>query len=208
MGLAETYNYYYHEIADPRVTNWPLMGDPWPIILIIASYLYFVFQYDPRFMQNRPAYELKTFIRFYNLFQVFANAYIVSEVLAVYPDATALRCDEGDDSWNPDAVRVARTFYYVILLKMVDLIETGLFVLRKKKNQISFLHHISTILFGVILGGYISGGMAVFYPALNSAVHVQFVFLLLHAFVSLKPSCHVTKLPAIFMIPNILLKLF
>lgn len=58
-------------------------------------------------MKNRPAYELKTFIRFYNLFQIIANAYIVREILVVHPDATALRCDTGDYSMNPDAVRVS-----------------------------------------------------------------------------------------------------
>ena len=61
------------------------------------------------------------------------------------------------------------------MLKAVDLIETGVFVLRKKKNQISFLHiyhHITTLIVGLIYTRYVAGGMAVFYPALNGAVHV------------------------------------
>ncbi|XP_033215161.1 elongation of very long chain fatty acids protein 4-like [Belonocnema kinseyi] len=242
MGLTETYNYYYHEVADPRVKNWPLMGDPWPTLLIIASYLYFVFQYGPQFMKNRPAYELKTFIQFYNLFQVFANAYIVSEFLAVYPDATALRCVTSDPSWNPDAVRALKACYCVTLLKIVDLIETGLFVLRKKKNQISFLHvyhHISTLHFSLALTRYYGGGMAVLYPALNCAVHVtmysyyflssiegikevvhpikryitmiqmvQFIFMMLHTLVSLKPSCNFPKLPPCLLFGNLLFNFY
>ncbi|XP_033213803.1 elongation of very long chain fatty acids protein F-like [Belonocnema kinseyi] len=63
----------------------------------------------------------------------------------------------------------------MVLLKILHLIETVLFVLRKKKNQISFLHvyhHISTILFGLIFIRYIPGGRAVFYPLLNGSVHV------------------------------------
>ena len=57
-------------------------------------------------MKNRPAYKLQTFIRLYNIFQVISNAFIIYEILQVYPDATALRCDTGDYSWNPNAVRV------------------------------------------------------------------------------------------------------
>ncbi|XP_033213805.1 elongation of very long chain fatty acids protein 7-like [Belonocnema kinseyi] len=126
-------------------------------------------------MKDRPAYELKTFIRLYNIFQVVANAYIVYEIFQVYPDATALRCVTGDYSWNPDAIRAARTIYYTAILKVIDLIETGIFVLRKKKNQISFLHvyhHISTVLFVLIFARYFAAGMALFYPAINGSVHV------------------------------------
>ncbi|XP_033215083.1 elongation of very long chain fatty acids protein 4-like isoform X2 [Belonocnema kinseyi] len=175
MGLAKTFNYYYYEMADPRVTDWLLMGDLWPTLLIIASYLYFVFQCGPRFMKDRPAYQLKTFIRLYNIFQVVANVYIVHEILAVYPDGTALRCDTGDFSWNPDAIRVAKAIHYIALLKIIDLTETVVFVLRKKNNQVSVLHlyhHISTILVGLILARYYSSGMAVFFPVLNGSVHV------------------------------------
>ena len=61
------------------------------------------------------------------------------------------------------------------MLKIIDLIETILFVLRKKNKQISFLHiyhHISTVLLGIIYIRYYAGGMAMLFPVLNCIVHV------------------------------------
>ncbi|XP_033215082.1 elongation of very long chain fatty acids protein 7-like isoform X1 [Belonocnema kinseyi] len=174
MGLAKTFNYYYYEMADPRVKDWPLMGNLCPTLLILASYVYFVFECGPRFMKNRPAYELNTFIRLYNMFQITANAYIVYEILAVYPDAAALRCCTVDYSLNPDAIKIARIFYFFALLKIIDLIETGLFVLRKKNNQISFLHvyhHLSTVFYSMMFARYMAGGMSVFFVSMNSGIH-------------------------------------
>lgn len=82
------------------------MDSPWPMILITISYVCFVFQFGPRFMKNRPAYDLKTFIRFFNIFQIVANAYLVKEILAVYSDAVAFRCLPIDYSDDPGAMRV------------------------------------------------------------------------------------------------------
>ncbi|XP_043470914.1 elongation of very long chain fatty acids protein 4-like [Leptopilina heterotoma] len=175
MNLTDIYNHYYYEQADPRVTNWFLMGSPWPIAIILLSYIIFIFHLGPRLMKNRAAFELKTFIRFYNIFQIIANAYIIREILVVHPDATALRCDEGDYSMNPDAVRLAKACYVATMLKVIDLTETIVFVLRKKNNQVSFLHvyhHITTVSIAMLSTRYIASGMAVFYPALNCSIHV------------------------------------
>ncbi|XP_033215559.1 elongation of very long chain fatty acids protein 4-like [Belonocnema kinseyi] len=175
MDIREKFNYYYYEQADPRVTDWPLMGSMWPTFFILVSYVYVVFQCGPRYMKNKPAYDLRTFIRCYNIFQIVTNAYIVREILAVYPDAAALRCVPGDYSTTPSALRIARACYWVSLLKVIDLIETVIFVLRKKNNQITFLHvyhHITTVLAALISLRYVATGMAVFYPATNCSVHV------------------------------------
>ena len=61
------------------------------------------------------------------------------------------------------------------MLKIVDLIETGVFMLRKKENQITILHlyhHLSTFLIALIFIRYVASGMALFFPPLNCAVHV------------------------------------
>lgn len=101
-------------VSDTRVKGLLFMDSPWPMILILFSYLYFVFQCGPRFMKNRPAYELKSFIKFYNIFQIISNAYLVKEILVVHPDAVALRCMPIDYSNNPDAVRVS--FFFLIII--------------------------------------------------------------------------------------------
>lgn len=61
------------------------------------------------------------------------------------------------------------------MIKLIDLVETGVFVLRKKNRQISFLHlyhHVSTAALTWISVKFIAGGMATFSILVNSAVHV------------------------------------
>lgn len=94
------------------------------------------------------------------------------------------------------AVTTLQYTYLVYLLKLVELVETVFFVLRKKTNQISKLHvyhHVSTACLCWIMvkynGGkwekyfitqveklkknvFISGGMILFSIVLNSCVHV------------------------------------
>lgn len=65
--------------ADPITGQWPMMSSWYPIILVTLTYLCFVYIAGPRYMKNRPPYELKTFILFYNIIQVLANAWIVKE---------------------------------------------------------------------------------------------------------------------------------
>nr|CAD7260766.1 unnamed protein product [Timema shepardi] len=60
---------------DPRVKNWPLIGSPVYLLVIIALYLFFVLVAGPKFMKNRRPYNLKKIIAAYNIFQVVANSY-------------------------------------------------------------------------------------------------------------------------------------
>lgn len=86
-----------------------------------------------------------------------------------------LGCVPVDYSNDPDAVRMVNTLWYLFLLKVVDLIETVFFVLRKKKNQVSFLHvyhHISTIILAWVGVKYLGGGMATFPVLCNCFIHV------------------------------------
>ncbi|CAG2055264.1 unnamed protein product, partial [Timema podura] len=62
-------------VADPRVKNWPLIGSPVYLLVIIALYLFFVLVAGPKFMENRRPYNLKKIIAAYNIFQVVANSY-------------------------------------------------------------------------------------------------------------------------------------
>lgn len=61
------------------------------------------------------------------------------------------------------------------MLKLIDLVETVVFVLRKKQEQISFLHvyhHVSTILLMWFMTKYYAVTMASFGILINCAVHV------------------------------------
>lgn len=58
---------------------------------------------------------------------------------------------------------------------MFDLVETCVMVLRKKQNQVSFLHvyhHVSMVIIGWLGVKYHPGGMAVVGTSLNNSIHV------------------------------------
>lgn len=175
MGLLETIDYYYVELADPRMRDWFLLKSVWTPILIVLFYILVIFKLAPNYMKNRPAYKLNTFIKCYNAFQVIANAILVKEFSSCYEFHRVFECRAVVYNMDPCAVKVMYGSYITMLLKIVDLIETVLFILRKKDKQVTILHvyhHISTVLIGMTFSRYFSVDMACLFPILNCSVHV------------------------------------
>lgn len=56
------------------------LGSPFPVLGVIACYVYFVKILGPKIMENRKPYDLSKVIYVYNIFQVFLNLYIGSVV--------------------------------------------------------------------------------------------------------------------------------
>ncbi|XP_069483430.1 very long chain fatty acid elongase 7 isoform X2 [Ambystoma mexicanum] len=85
------------------------------------------------------------------------------------------KCDIVDYSRTPQALRMAWTCWLYYFSKYIELFDTVFFVLRKKNNQITFLHvyHHSVMLwtwwFGV---KFAAGGLGTFHAMLNCIVHV------------------------------------
>lgn len=67
-------------VIDPRTDGFLLVGSPVPVLVILASYYYFVTDFGPKFMEKRPPFDLKRVIIVYNLVQILANLYIVLQV--------------------------------------------------------------------------------------------------------------------------------
>lgn len=62
---------------------------------------------------------------------------------------------------------MAEVTWYILFIKFVELLETILFVLRKKQNQVSFLHvyhHISTFVIAYIFCKYVGGKEERYFP--------------------------------------------
>ncbi|XP_076246121.1 very long chain fatty acid elongase 7-like [Calliopsis andreniformis] len=76
--------------------------------------------------------------------------------------------------------------WYSFLVKYLDFIETILFVLRKKKRQISTLHlyhHVSTVLLTWLYTKYWAHGMSLTVVGLNDSIHViMYTFYLLSSY--------------------------
>lgn len=123
-------------------------------------------------MAGRPAFELRTIMLVYNAVQVLANLGLLLLTLQTIAaqDKTVLQCIESDASTR-------RNLLLYVLNKYMDLVDTVIFVLRKKNNQVTFLHvhhHCAIIMWTtwpLYYPGRTDGGGSI--PIiLNAAVHV------------------------------------
>ncbi|XP_076378143.1 very long chain fatty acid elongase 1 isoform X2 [Megalopta genalis] len=161
---------------DQRTMNLPLVTSPIIIPSTLLAYLVIVLKLGPKYMKNREPYSLKTFIRYYNVFQVFINAYIIMQLFSagLFSEPTRF-CYLPDYSFDPNPIKIVHTFWLTMLVKLIDLAETVTFVLRKKYNQVSFLHlyhHITTLLLAWMFTKYYPMKLCAFPMAVNCAVHV------------------------------------
>lgn len=66
--------------TDPRTKPWLLSGSPGPLLIILASYLYFCLYAGPKYMKDRKPFELKNTLLVYNAIQVLLSVALVIEV--------------------------------------------------------------------------------------------------------------------------------
>ncbi|KAF5298124.1 hypothetical protein FQA39_LY02548 [Lamprigera yunnana] len=174
--VTRYYDFVFTHLADPRTNYWPLIEHPWPGITILGAYLYFVLSWGPNFMKNRKPLELKHTLILYNLFQVIISAYLFIEGMeGAWLYRYSWKCEPVDWSTTPHALRVARGVYTYFIAKLTELLDTVFFVLRKKNNQISFLHLYHHTVMPMVSWGvtkYLPGGHGTFIGVINSFVHI------------------------------------
>ena len=177
--------------SDPRVKDWPLVQSIWSPVLGVFCYVSVVLL-GPKVMKNRAAFELKLVMFLYNLFAVGLSAYMLIKILVGVTRANySFFCQPVDYSFdNPLEMEIARVLWLHYLSKYFEMLDTFIFILRKKENQISFLHvyHHSSVVFLWWIGArWIPGGTS-FIPALiNSFVHViMYTYYGLSSFASLR----------------------
>ncbi|XP_039483226.1 elongation of very long chain fatty acids protein 7 [Drosophila santomea] len=154
-----------------------LYKDPWYMITVLGLYLYFVTKAGPHFMEWRKPYELKRLILVHNFIQVVSCIYVIKEVLLITDNTIYFFWKCRDVGSSPELVRrYYNLAYFLFWLKISELIETVIFVLRKKQNQVSRLHlfhHFSTVTLVYILINLNENGSAAYFCVfLNSIVHV------------------------------------
>ncbi|XP_063704326.1 very long chain fatty acid elongase 4-like [Culicoides brevitarsis] len=176
--LVDKYNDYKIG-ADPEVDQWFLMKSPGPVFFILISYLSFVLFIGPRFMRNRKPFELKTIIIAYNAMQVVISAFLVTRIfdtryfLQYFYGFGCTSINEKEDLHFKTGL--FNGMWYYTMAKLIDLVDTCFFVLRKKQNHVSFLHvyhHIGVILFSWCILKYATGPESLVVGLFNSAVHV------------------------------------
>uniref|UniRef100_A0A146M9A3 Elongation of very long chain fatty acids protein n=1 Tax=Lygus hesperus TaxID=30085 RepID=A0A146M9A3_LYGHE len=185
--LAVWWDFLFRELADPRTSEWALMDNPLPTITILSLYLYFVISLGPKFMKNRKPFDLKNVLIVYNVVQVLVSTWIVWEAVdGLWINKYSMfRCESVDWKVTPENLRICRGFYVYYIAKISELLDTIFFVLRKKDNQITFLHlyhHTGMPMMAWATTKYYPGGHAAFIGTINSFVHmVMYSYYLLAA---------------------------
>ena len=103
------------ELRDKRVDGWFMLDSFWPTLLLVAAYLFIVKVWGPRFMENRPPYNINTFLIYYNAAQVGLSAYIVIQLIrAGWLWEYSFRCQPVDYSQSPKAMLVSIFFFLTL----------------------------------------------------------------------------------------------
>ncbi|KAJ2947129.1 hypothetical protein O0L34_g16481 [Tuta absoluta] len=154
------------------VSTWTLTETLTALAGIIALYLVLVLKLLPSFMKNRPPYKLRQILSVYNAFQVAYSAYLVfiyTRYMFRFGVITT-RCPRGQDLEG-----VISEILPYFIAKHLDLLDTVFFVLRKKDNQVSFLHlyhHTAMVSWTWLHYMYHPTDHFVVVGLLNSFVHV------------------------------------
>ncbi|CAL4091073.1 unnamed protein product, partial [Meganyctiphanes norvegica] len=158
--IAELYDFALAN-ADDRVKDWPLMQTPWPTLSLGAMYLTMV-HFGPKIMANREPFQLRIPLIIYNLGAMLLNLYIGVEIAIV---SVRLRyswfCQPVSYSTDEGEVRIAAALWWYYISKCIEFADTLFFILRKKNNQLTFLHiyHHSTMFCLWWIGvKYVAGG--------------------------------------------------
>jgi hypothetical protein len=168
------YRYIFYECADPRVTDWFLLGSPLYPLGLITLYLYVVKVAGPRYMKNRPAYQLSGIILLYNVIEIVVNTTLFVKIIKLAMKIS-MYCRTVEYSNTPEDMDIAQCTWEFFLLKVLDLTETIFFVLRKRNNQVTALHvyhHILVVLSTWTFSKMGTGGHESVLVVMNCFVHV------------------------------------
>ncbi|NXH09762.1 ELOV4 protein, partial [Bucco capensis] len=176
---------------DPRTHPWPLVHSPLPVTLLFVLYL-LVVALGPFYMRQREARKLRGLLVAYNVAMMMLSSYMFYEFLVTSVlDNYSYLCQPVDYSQSELGMRMARVCWWFFFSKVIELLDTVFFILRKKQEQVTFLHvyHHGTMLFNWWSGvKYVPGGQAFFIGMLNSFVHI-FMYGY-YALASLGPQMH------------------
>jgi len=163
--------------GDSRVKNLWMMDSPLPVVMIIAFYLYFVLKAGPEYMKFRNPMKIDNFVMIYDVIQVFFSLYLVKEAFRLIwlPGGNKFNCIEIDYSDTDIAKEKVFIVWFYFFSKLLDLFDTIFFVLRKKQNQLTFLHiyhHTIILALSWIITKYYPGGEFALFGTINSFVHI------------------------------------
>ncbi|XP_017777175.1 PREDICTED: elongation of very long chain fatty acids protein AAEL008004-like [Nicrophorus vespilloides] len=180
------YNWAMHDVSDTRTNDLPLVKSIFYPLTIIGIYIYFVLHFGPRLMKNRKPFDLNKLLIVYNALQVAYCTIIVYEASRTVLFKYDWRCAPVDYANTKEAKYVTRLVWSYYMIKIADLLDTVFFVLRKKSNQVTFLHvyhHAGMVMMTWGATKFFPGGHCIYLGVINCFVHaVMYIYYLLTAY--------------------------
>lgn len=168
--------YKISTLGEHRIKDWIITKSVWNVIGIAAVYLIIVCVIGPAFMKRRKPYNLDKILIAYNIIQIFLNLFILYLSISIgWLWKYNFICEPTDYSTSPHGMRELNSVWIYFLLKLFDLFDTLFFVLRKKQNQVTFLHlyhHSGMILLVWCALKLVPGGHGTFLGLINGIVHI------------------------------------
>ncbi|XP_016975596.1 elongation of very long chain fatty acids protein F [Drosophila rhopaloa] len=163
----------------PDPVRLPFTSSHWPVLIILSTYMVLIKVVGPLFMQNRKPYDLRGAIKAYNIVQILYNIVLLGWIVyfMLGPGNYNFKCISNlplDHEFKTWERWVSYSYFFN---KLMDLLETVFFVLRKKDRQISFLHvfhHVYMVYIGFMYMYYYGyGGHGLFLITFNVVVHIM-----------------------------------
>lgn len=142
LGRLEEWlmNGYWRQHGDPRVSDLPMMSSFRIVLFVLAAYTYFVHFVGPSFMASRKPYQLKNLMLGYNFTMCLLNAYFFGFLVLNYRETVErilnVTFHPLDQTTERDWELIHLNFLYGFT-KIIDLLDTVFFVLRKKQSQVT-----------------------------------------------------------------------
>jgi elongation of very long chain fatty acids protein 4 len=129
-----------------------------------------------RFMKDRKEFQIKPYIFTYNLYQCILNLWTVLAMIhEVYTNPHFISIWGATPQIGSGGFRIAFLVWVHYINKYVELLDTLWMILRKKNNQVSFLHvyhHCLLIWAWFLVCKIETGGDVYFGACVNSFIHV------------------------------------
>ncbi|CAG2118648.1 unnamed protein product, partial [Medioppia subpectinata] len=134
---------YWVDETDDKIKPYFLVGGgPELFVTLMLLWLIFVVKLGPNLMADRKPFVLRKTLMIYNLMLVVINVYF-AYTAAKWLDYGFKPWFDGlpaRNQWSDKAVAELPDKIIYFYTKLIDLFDTIFFVLRKKSNQITFLH--------------------------------------------------------------------
>lgn len=174
IEIHEFYNWTL-SIADKRVADWPLMDGISQTLALSGLYLLIVWL-GPIYMQNKKPFNFRWTLVIYNLMLIILNFHIASEIFFASRAANySYLCQSVSYSYDQNEMRIAKAIWWFYISKLLEMLDTFFFILRKKNSQITFLHvyhHVTMFPIWWIGTKWVAGGQSFLGAMLNSLVHI------------------------------------